>query len=336
MERTGTTAVRPATRLVALSVMCLRCLHAAQIRAAASSRKQGAGTMTAVHSPVMLAETLDLLRVQPGGRYLDATVGLGGHAAAILRASAPDGRLLGTDADPEALKTANCNLDAFADRVILQQAWLDDAPQAVRAGGFFPLDGVLCDLGVSSLQLDTPQRGFSFQHDAPLDMRLGPSADTPSAHQIVNEWSTDELADLIYEYGEDRRARRLARAIVQRRPIHTTGELADAVLAAVGRRPGARLHPATRVFQAIRLEVNRELERLAAFLAQVGSILRRGGRLVVIAFHSLEDRLVKRWLRGDGAQHFRDLTRRVRRPTTAETSQNPRARSARLRAAEAI
>ncbi len=295
------------------------------------------------HEPVMLTEALAMLDVRPGGRYLDATVGLGGHAAAILSASASDGHLLGTDADPAALEIAAKRLAPFAGRTALRQAWLDQAPQTARSDGFVPLDGILCDLGLSSLQLDRPERGFTFQREGPLDMRFGPdhsrSGEALTAGEIVNGWSEDELADLIYQYGEERRSRRIARVLVERRPLRTTTELAEAVVAAIGRRPGARIHPATRVFQALRLGVNRELERLDDFLAQSRSILRRGGRLVVIAFHSLEDRLVKRFLQSRASApspEYHVLTRRVLRPHSDEVSRNPRARSARLRAAEAI
>ena len=295
----------------------------------------------------MVDEVLTMLDVKSGGRYLDATVGLGGHAEAVLSASGADGRLLGCDADPDAIAAASQRLAPFGDRVSLQQCWMDDAASAATDASITPLDGVLCDLGVSSLQLDTPERGFSFQTEGPLDMQLGPSeiagafdtSDRATADEIVNEWSSDDLANLIYEYGEERRSRRIARTIVARRPIATTTELAQAVVDAVGIRPGVRVHPATRVFQAIRLEVNRELERLATFLSQVRGVMRLGGRLVVIAFHSLEDRIVKRFLREQSSSAtpaFRTLTRRVLRPTAAEVERNPRARSARLRAAEAI
>lgn len=298
-------------------------------------------TSSSIHNPVMLEEALDLLNVEKGKCFLDATVGLGGHAEAILGASDPDGRLLGTDADPDALARSANRLLRFGDRVQLRRAWLDAAPRAATDAGLTPLDGVLCDLGLSSSQLDSADRGFSFQAEGPLDMRLGPSDDaqTVSAHEIVNEWTADELANLIYDYGEERRSRRIARSIVRQRPVETTTQLAQCVVDAVGIRPGARVHPATRVFQAIRLEVNRELERLAAFLAQVRGLLRIGGRLVVIAFHSLEDRIVKQFLReqssGSGPT-FRTLTRRVMWPSPTELERNPRARSARLRAAEAI
>ena len=297
-------------------------------------------TSSAAHTPVMLDEALAMLDVKPGGRYLDATVGLGGHAESVLSASAPDGRLLGLDADPVAIDAAGRRLAPFASRVTLARCWMDDATGAAVDAKITPLDGILCDLGVSSLQLDTPERGFSLRAEGPLDMRLGPQTGAAvTAREIVNEWSVDDLADLVFEYGEERRSRRIARGIVQRRPIATTTELAQAVVDAVGARPGARIHPATRVFQAIRLEVNRELERLAAFLAQARAILRLGGRLVVIAFHSLEDRVVKGVLQeqssGD-APGFLTLTRRVLRPSAEEIQRNPRARSARMRAAEAI
>ncbi|MYE06406.1 MAG: 16S rRNA (cytosine(1402)-N(4))-methyltransferase RsmH [Chloroflexi bacterium] len=298
-------------------------------------------TSSSPHIPVMLDEALAMLDVKPGGRYLDATVGLGGHAEAILRASQPDGRLLGTDTDPDALAASTQRLEPFGERVLLRRAWLDAAPEAAVDAAMTPLDGVLCDLGVSSLQLGNQARGFSFQSEGPLDMRLGPQdeAQTLTAHQIVNQWSSDDLADLIHDYGEEHRSRRIARAIVRQRPIETTTQLAQVVVDAVGIRPGSRVHPATRVFQAIRLEVNRELEHLADFLSQVRGVLGIGGRLVVIAFHSLEDRIVKRFLRDHSSGSspvFRTLTRRVMRPSDAEIERNPRARSARLRAAEAI
>lgn len=303
------------------------------------------------HAPVMLSEALEYLDVRPGRRYLDATVGLGGHAAAILSESGPDGRLLGMDADPEALAVASERLAAVigdrSERFALEQGYFDGAAEAVRAHGLGPLDGILCDLGVSSLQLDSEERGFSFQAEGPLDMRFGPEAET-TAGEIVNTWSEAELADVIYEYGEERRSRRIARAIVGRRPLRTTTELAEAVASAVGRagnRGRRRLHPATHVFRALRLAVNRELERLSAFLESARGMVRTGARMVVISFHSLEDRIVKRFLQersrrpreeGDAEPVWRVLTRKVVRPGSLELSENPRARSARLRAAESI
>jgi len=292
------------------------------------------------HIPVMPREVLEMLNVRRGGIYIDATVGLGGHAAAILEASAPNGRLLGLDADPQALDAARRRLEPFGDRCRLDQAWLDHAAAAAARHGFSAVDGVLCDLGVSSLQLDDPRRGFSFQQDGPLDMRLGPDAER-SAAEIVNQYDEAELADVIYQLGEERRSRRIARAIVERRPIRTTGQLAEIVQSAVGqgaRRGGRRLHPATHVFRALRLEANRELERLAAFLGAARGMLALGGRLAAIAFHSLEDRIVKRFIReaSAAAGGFRSLSKKPLRPRAEEVERNPRARSARLRAAEAV
>ena len=290
------------------------------------------------HTPVMLSEVLALLNVRRGGVYIDATVGLGGHAAAILEASAPDGRLLGLDADAQALAAARRRLEPFGERCRLEQAWLDHCAAAAARHGFSAVDGVLCDLGVSSLQLDDPQRGFSFQQDGPLDMRLGDEAEQTAA-DVVNYYEEADLADVIYRLGEERRSRRIARAIVERRPLETTGELAQIVQSAVGRGPRRRIHPATHVFRALRLEVNRELERLSGFLASARGLLAAGGRLVAIAFHSLEDRIVKRFIRAAGSGDdagFRSLSKKVIRPSADEIQRNPRARSARLRAAEAV
>jgi len=289
------------------------------------------------HEPVMLSEVLEMLNVRRGGIYIDATVGLGGHAAAILEASAPNGRLLGLDADPQALDAARRRLEPFGDRCRLERAWLDHAAATAERYGFSAVDGVLCDLGVSSLQLDDPRRGFSFQQDGPLDMQLGPDAER-SAAEIVNQYDEAELADVIYQLGEERRSRRIARAIVERRPIRTTGQLAEIVQSAVGRGSRRRLHPATHVFRALRLEANRELERLAAFLGAARGMLARGGRLAAIAFHSLEDRIVKRFIREASAAGggLRSLSKKPLRPRAEEVERNPRARSARLRAAEAV
>lgn len=292
-----------------------------------------------VHAPVMAAEALELLAAGPGGSWLDCTVGAGGHAAAILDATGPDGRLLGLDADGDAVEIAAARLARFGDRAELRRCWLDDAPATAVDAGFAPADGVLCDLGVSSMQLDSAARGFSFSQEGPLDMRMDAGRDGgPSAGEIVNGWPEQRLADLIYRYGEERRSRRVARAIAAQRPFETTTELAEAVRRALPG-PRRRIHPATKVFQALRLAVNGELERLSAFLERVRDAVRAGGRLVVIAFHSLEDRIVKRFLQGHSqgeSPSWRVLTRRVLRPGEAETRANPRARSARLRAAEAV
>ena len=284
------------------------------------------------HQPVLLAEVMELLAVKPGGRYIDGTLGLGGHAAEVLRRSAPDGRLLGFDRDPEALARAGEALAPFGERAELRHARYSEIPDVVEEGW---ADGLLLDLGVSSLQLDDAARGFSFRRDGPLDMRMDPR-DEITAADVVNRTRETELADIIYQLGEERASRRVARAIVdarRRKHIETTGELAAIVRRAVHGRPGG-IDPATRTFQALRIHVNRELEELSSSLPALARRLRTGGRMAVIAFHSLEDREVKhafRALHGDG---FRLVTRKPVRPGDAECGVNPRARSARLRAIE--
>jgi 16S rRNA (cytosine1402-N4)-methyltransferase len=282
------------------------------------------------HVPVLLAETLETLAVRPGGLFVDGTVGLGGHAAAILRASAPDGRLLGLDRDGETLARAAQALRPFGERVRLEHADFREIPQ--RLGGE-RAQGVLVDLGISSAQLDDPERGFSFQAEGPLDMRMD-RGEGETAGDLVNRLPERELADVIYLYGEERRSRRIARAIVrarERAPIRTTTELAEIVRRASPRsgRPG--LHPATRTFQALRIRTNRELDGLGTALRAAAQCLAPGGRLAVIAFHSLEDREAKTTLRALAAEGFSLVTRKPVRPTEAEVSANPRARSARLR-----
>jgi 16S rRNA (cytosine1402-N4)-methyltransferase len=282
------------------------------------------------HVPVLLAETLETLAVRPGGLFVDGTVGLGGHAAAILRASAPDGRLLGLDRDGETLARAAQALRPFGERVRLEHADFREIPQ--RLGGE-RAQGVLVDLGISSAQLDDPERGFSFQAEGPLDMRMD-RGEGETAGDLVNRLPERELADVIYLYGEERRSRRIARAIVrarERTPIRTTTELAEIVRRASPRsgRPG--LHPATRTFQALRIRTNRELDGLGTALRAAAQCLAPGGRLAVIAFHSLEDREAKTTLRALAAEGFSLVTRKPVRPTEAEVSANPRARSARLR-----
>jgi 16S rRNA (cytosine1402-N4)-methyltransferase len=282
------------------------------------------------HVPVLLAEALELLAVRPGGLYVDGTVGLGGHAAGVLRASAPDGRLLGLDRDAETLERARVRLAEFGDRVRLEQGDYREIPE--RLGGERP-DAILLDLGVSSVQLDEPERGFSFQAEGPLDMRMDRSWG-PTAADILNHMQEKDLADLLHRYGEEPASRRIARAIVfarERKWITTTTELADIVRRAAPRRPG-RLHPATRTFQALRIRVNRELEGLGEAIERAASCLRPGGSLAVIAFHSLEDRAAKEALRSLATRGFRLLTKKPVRPGEAEVRANPRARSARLRA----
>lgn len=310
------------------------------------------------HEPVMLAEALEGLAVRPGGRYVDATAGLGGHAAAIVERAMPGGRLLAIDRDPAAVATTTERLAPFRDAAIVVRGEFADVAAICTAHGFTAVDGILFDLGVSSMQLDAPGRGFSFQRDEPLDMRMDPESG-PTAADLVNSYDERRLAALIYEYGEEPRSRRIARAIVQRRPLRTTGELVSAIEQAVGQRTrGGRggqgrgaIHPATLTFQALRIAVNRELEQLDAALAAAHGLLAgAGARLVVISFHSLEDRRVKEFFRlhakdcicpprqpvctCDHRATLREVTRRPLRPSEAEVARNPRARSARLRVAE--
>jgi 16S rRNA (cytosine1402-N4)-methyltransferase len=276
-------------------------------------------------------------------------VGGGGHAEAVLSACAPDGRLLGLDLDPDALAVARQRLAPFGERATLRQGSF--AQLAALAADFAPADGILFDLGLSSLQLADPSRGFSFSHPGPLDMRFDPAAGGPTAADLVNGLSVEELAQILYQYGEERQARRIAEAIVAARPLETTEQLAEVVAAAVGGRRG-RIHPATRTFQALRIAVNDELSVLQVALPQAVDLLKPGGRLVVISFHSLEDRIVKRFLRQESKDcicppevpvcicnhraRLRVLTRKPVRPEPDEVARNPRARSARLRAAERI
>jgi 16S rRNA (cytosine1402-N4)-methyltransferase len=283
------------------------------------------------HASVLLAEALELLAVRPGGLWVDGTVGLGGHAEAMLRASAPDGRLLGTDRDAEALCLARERLAPFGGRARLVAADFREIPRHL-AGEC--ADGILLDLGVSSLQLDNPGRGFSFQAEGPLDMRMD-REEGETAADLVNRLPEGELADLIYEYGEERASRRIARAIVherEREPIRTTLRLADVVRRSAGRsrRPGH--NPATRTFQALRIRTNRELDGLGEAIVALAACLRPGGRMAVIAFHSLEDRPVKQAFRGLDGSGYRRLVKKPVRPGEAEARANPRARSARLRA----
>lgn len=301
------------------------------------------------HVPVLYREVLDAMQPRPGCRYVDATVGAGGHAAGILSASAPDGELLGLDADPEAISYAQEVLRSYGDRVVLQVANFRHLGAVAQALGFGEVDGILMDLGLSSRQLSQASRGFSFSHEGPLDMRLDPGRGQPAA-DFVNRLPEAELADLFWRYGEERYSRRIARAVVAARPVTTTVQLADIVARSVGRR--AKIHPATRVFQALRIVVNDELEAVSQALPQARDLLRPGGRIVVIAFHSLEDRLVKRFFLEEAqdcicppeapvcvCQHeatLNVLTRKPMRPTDKEIATNPPSRSARLRVAERL
>jgi 16S rRNA (cytosine1402-N4)-methyltransferase len=302
------------------------------------------------HQPVLYHEIILALQPRSTGLYVDCTVGAGGHASGILEASEPDGRLLGFDLDPQALQLAQERLASFSERAILIQASYVTLRAQLDELGWDFVNGILLDLGLSSMQLDTRERGFSFQADAPLDMRFDPWGPIRAA-DLVNTLPEKDLANLLYEYGEERRSRQVAHAIVRARPVQTTRQLAQVVAGATrGGQEG--IHPATRTFQALRIAVNRELESLEAVLPQAVSSLEPGGRLAVIAFHSLEDRIVKNFFRQESRDcicpprqpvctcghkaTIKEITRRPVRPQEAEVQANPRARSARLRVAEKL
>ena len=297
------------------------------------------------HVPVLLKEAIDFLNVRRGGTYIDATVGLGGHSYEIARRLGAPGHLIGLDKDPEALKRAGVRLrasgvgkdqDADWPEIILLHRSFAEVAKGHKAGS---VDGILADIGVSSLQLDDAARGFSFQAEGPLDMRMDPTNER-TAEQVVNHLDERQLADVIYEFGEERRSRRIARAICRSRPIRTTAQLADVISAAARPMNQAerRIHPATRTFQALRIFVNRELDDLKALLAAAPQLLKPGGRIVVISFHSLEDRIVKDAFREGSNQdvYYRILTKKPVTASEEESDRNPRARSAKLRAAERI
>jgi len=284
----------------------------------------------------MVAEVLEHLAPSRGGTFVDCTVGLGGHARALLEAGAS--RLIGLDRDTAALAHARAALSEFGDRVELVHSDYRRLNDVLDARGITTVDGVLADLGVSSMQLDSPGRGFSFRQDDPLDMRMDTTTG-PTAAESIRDVDERTLADLIYEFGEERHSRRIARAIVaarQRGAIETTGQLADAVRRAIPRKGYSRIDPATRTFQAIRISVNGELEGLDTFLGDAARRLADGGRMAVITFHSLEDRIAKHTLRAlqDEGIGLRIRTKRPLVPGEAEVERNPRARSAKLRAAE--
>jgi 16S rRNA (cytosine1402-N4)-methyltransferase len=308
------------------------------------------GGREASHAPVLLKEAIDFLNVRRGGTYIDATVGLGGHSYEIAKRLGAPGHLIGLDKDPAALQIAErklvpAKLDSSAGvspanadwpKVTLMQSSFAEVGE--RFGKNFA-DGLLADIGVSSLQLQDAARGFSFQADGPLDMRMDPRSER-TAEQVVNHLDERELADVIYEFGEERRSRRIARAIVRSRPIRSTAHFADVISAAA--RPmnseQRRIHPATRTFQALRIFVNRELDDLTALMNAAPRILKPGGRVVVISFHSLEDRIVKDAFRqaGNKYKYFRVLTKKPVTASEEEQDRNPRARSAKMRAAEKI
>lgn len=302
------------------------------------------------HEPVLVEEVVQGLAVQPGGRYVDGTVGGGGHAVAILDHASPGGQLLGLDADPEAIAIARERLSQYGDDVVLVNDNFANLRAVCDSHGFAPVHGILLDLGLSSYQLDSDVRGFSFQRDAALDMRFGPYQET-TADTIVNCLPEADLAGLIWKYGEEKQSRRIARRIVVERPIRTTLELAHTIELAVGGRRG-RIHPATKTFQALRIAVNRELEHLQLAIEQSVELLGVGGRLAIVAYHSLEDRIVKQFLRRESTDclcppetpvcicghtaTLRLVNRKVVTPSDDEVRRNPRSRSARLRVAERV
>jgi 16S rRNA (cytosine1402-N4)-methyltransferase len=294
-------------------------------------------TQARSHEPVMVAEVLAHLAPERGGLFVDCTVGLGGHTQALLERGAS--RVLGLDRDPAALEHARERLRAFGDRVELVHADYRRLDEILAARNSPPVEGLLADLGVSSMQLDAPNRGFSFRRDEALDMRMD-TTEGPTAADALRDVDERTLADVIYRFGEERHSRRVARALVEaraRRAIETTGQLADLVRRAIPRKGYSRIDPATRTFQAIRIWVNRELEGLDTFLASAARTLSAGGRLSVITFHSLEDRIVKHTLRALQAEGgLKILTKRPVVPSEAEIARNPRARSAKLRAAERV
>jgi 16S rRNA (cytosine1402-N4)-methyltransferase len=302
------------------------------------------------HLPVLYNEIIHAMQPKRGGLYVDGTIGAGGHAWGVLQASSPDGQLLGLDVDPQALRLAKGMLAEFGKRVHLVRASYTTLLKQLAGMKWEQVDGILLDLGLSSMQLDTPQRGFSFQTEAPLDMRFDPDGKT-SAADLVNHLDQVELADILYRYGEERRSRQVARAIVSNRPFTTTTQLA-AVVAGVTSGGKSGIHPATRTFQALRIVVNSELEALEEVLPQTLQALRPEGRLAIISFHSLEDRIVKQFMRKESRDcicppgqpvctcghkaTLREVTSKPVRPQENEIHNNIRSRSARLRVAERI
>ncbi|HEX2912782.1 MAG TPA: 16S rRNA (cytosine(1402)-N(4))-methyltransferase RsmH [Chloroflexia bacterium] len=312
------------------------------------------------HYSVLYQETLAGLNLKPGGRYIDCTLGAGGHSFGILEATGPDGTLLGLDADPVALQLAQERLKPFGERARLVQTNFARIAEVAQQENFVPVDGVVMDLGVSSMQLDDLLRGFSFRGEGPLDMRFGEVQGKLTAADIVNSWPEERLVKLFFELGEEPQSRRLARAIVEMRKVQrfeTTGQLASALEKAAGGRSAGRdkkpIHPATRVFQALRIEVNHELDRLNEGLAGALEVLKPGGRLTVITFHSLEDRIVKHFMQNEAsdkiipegaprgliipkAARLKIITKKPIEAGSEELAQNRRSRSAKLRIAEKL
>jgi 16S rRNA (cytosine1402-N4)-methyltransferase len=304
---------------------------------------------TSSHTPVLLAETLNALAVQPGGRYIDGTLGGGGHAAAILEKASPGGQLLGIDADPDAIAAARQKLAPYREAVLLVNDNFVNLQSICIKHDFFPVHGILLDLGLSSMQLEESYRGFSFQRDDPLDMRFNPDQKITAA-DIVNKSPETRLVDIFRSYGEESQSRKIAREIVRARPLTSTTQLVRVIENTIGRR--GKTHPATRVFQALRIAVNQELENLESVLKQAVELLGYEGRLVVISYHSLEDRIVKQFFYQEArgcicppeapvcvcghTPRLRIINKKVIVPSAAEVERNPRSRSAKLRAAERI
>jgi len=304
----------------------------------------------APHIPVLYHEIINALAPYSGGLYIDGTLGAGGHAMGILNASSPEGKLLGLDLDPQALVIANRRLSIFKERVYIRQGSYVDMATFVKEIGWLFVDGIILDLGVSSIQLDTKERGFSFLSDAPLDMRFGDQISINAA-DLVNSLSENDLANIIWKYGEEKYSRKIARIICQNRPIYTTFELANLVKKAYGSQY-SQIHPATRTFQAIRIAVNQEMQAIESVIPQAIRLLKPGGKLAIISFHSLEDRIVKSIFRTESkdcicppdqpictCNHIKSIKEVNRKPIEAspeEITNNPRARSAKLRIAEKL
>ncbi len=303
-----------------------------------------------IHKPVLLSEAVEALQAQPGKRYVDCTLGSGGHASAILEKILPDGQLLGIDADPEAIDIAKPRLADYIGSTIIINDNFANIETICRENNFLPVHGILFDLGLSSTQLEISERGFSFQHDGPLDMRFSPAQELTAA-DIVNNLPEDKLSQIIKTYGEERYSKRIARCIVKSRPISSTLQLASVVEKAIGSRHG-KIHPATRTFMALRIAVNRELENLATALKQTVNCLDYRGRLVVISYHSLEDRIVKQFMIRESKgclcppetpvcqcghmPSLKIISKKAITPSLTEIKLNPRSRSAKLRVAERL
>jgi len=308
-------------------------------------------TMTIpIHKPVLLGEAVEVLQAQPGKRYIDCTLGSGGHAKAILEKIMPDGQLLGIDADPKAIEIAKTRLANYIESTIIVNDNFANLETICAESNFLPVYGILFDLGLSSTQLEASERGFSFQVDGPLDMRFSPAQELTAA-DIVNILPEDKLSQILKTYGEERHSKQIARHIIKSRPINSTLQLANIVEKAIGIRRG-RIHPATRTFMALRIAVNRELENLATALKQTIVCLKHQGRLVVISYHSLEDRIVKQFMLRESkgclcppsspvckcghVPSLRIISKKVITPSLTEIKSNPRSRSAKLRVAERL